>query len=112
MQDDAADQLDVEVAHVQDAAAGFADDGEGFDQDVVEGGALGEFLLEFNGLRGQFGVGELLDGGFALVDGGDERPNPLDLALVLGAEDFGQKGINHAASGGYTLILPYLGRRP
>ena len=63
MQDDAADQLHVEVAHVEDAAAGFADDGEGFDEQVVERGAVGELLLEFDGLGGQFGVGELLDGG-------------------------------------------------
>ena len=44
VQDHAADQLHVEVAHVEDAAAGFADDGEGFDQEVVEGRALGDLL--------------------------------------------------------------------
>ena len=36
MQDDAADQLHVEVAHVEEAAAGFANYGEGFDQQIVE----------------------------------------------------------------------------
>ncbi len=41
VEDDAADQLDVEVAHADDAAAGFADDGEGFGQEVVEGGFFG-----------------------------------------------------------------------
>ena len=37
VQDDAADQLDIEVAHVEDAPAGFADHGESFDENVVEG---------------------------------------------------------------------------
>jgi hypothetical protein len=45
VQHHAADQLHVEMAHVEDAAAGFADYGEGFDQQVVERGALGEFFL-------------------------------------------------------------------
>ncbi len=41
VQDDAADHLDVEVAHLHGALAGFADDGEGLGQDVVEGGFFG-----------------------------------------------------------------------
>ena len=38
MQDNAADRLHIEVAHAGEAAAGFADHGEGFDEQVVEGG--------------------------------------------------------------------------
>ena len=57
----AADELDVEVPHVEDAAAGFADDGEGFDQEVVERGAAGESFFEFDGFGGEIDVGELLD---------------------------------------------------
>ena len=41
VEDDAADQLDVEVAHPDGAFAGFADDGEGLGQDGVEGGFFG-----------------------------------------------------------------------
>ena len=41
VEDDAADQLDVEVAHLDGALAGLADDGEGFGEDVVEGGLFG-----------------------------------------------------------------------
>ena len=44
VQHHAADQLHVEVPHVQRAAAGFADDGEGLRQQVVERLALGEAL--------------------------------------------------------------------
>ena len=42
VQHHAADQLHVEMAHVEDPAAGFAHDREGFDQEVVERGALGD----------------------------------------------------------------------
>ncbi len=41
VQNHAADQLHVEVAHLDAAPAGFADDCEGFGQDLVESGALG-----------------------------------------------------------------------
>ena len=54
VQDDAADQLDIEVPHVEDAAAGFAHGGEGGDQKIVERRALRDLLLELDGLRGQF----------------------------------------------------------
>ena len=95
VQDDAADQLHVEVAHVEEAAAGFADHGEGFDEQVVEGRALGQFYLEFDGFGGQVDIGELLDGRFQVVDGGDDGLNGLDFALVFGAKNLGQNGVNH-----------------
>ena len=53
MQHDAADQLDIEMPHVEDAAAGFAHGGEGGDQQIVERGALRELFPEHDGLRGQ-----------------------------------------------------------
>ena len=49
----AADQLHVEVPHVQHAAAGFAHDGEGFGQQVVERFALGQSLAELGRLGAQ-----------------------------------------------------------
>ena len=45
VQNHAADQLDVEVAHVENAPAGLAAYGEGFDQQVVERGAAGRVFL-------------------------------------------------------------------
>ncbi len=95
MQNDAADQLHVEVAHVKEAAAGFAHGGEGFDEQVVEGGALGQFFLEFDSFGGEIDIGELLEGGGQLVDGVDEGLNGLDFAFVFGAKDLGQDDINH-----------------
>ena len=87
VQDDAADQLDVEVPHVENAAAGFAHGGERRHQNIVERSALRDLLLERDRLRGQFLIGELLDAPLHIVDGRDQRAHGLDVALVLGAED-------------------------
>ncbi len=83
VQDDAADQLHVEVAHVEEAAAGLADHGEGFDEQVVEGRALGQFFLEFDGFGGQIDIGKLLDGWFQVVDCGDDGWMALISRLFL-----------------------------
>ena len=50
VEDDAADELDVEVPHVQHAAAGLAHDGERFRDQVVERRSAGEPLPELGGL--------------------------------------------------------------
>ena len=111
VQHHSADQLDVEMAHVQGAAAGFARDGERLDQYIVERGALREFFLEFDGLMGELLVGELLDGGFQIVDRGYQRPHRLDLACVPRAENLGEDSVKH--SGDYFLFyqLPAEERR-
>ena len=95
MQDHAADQLHVEVPHVEDAAAGFAADGEGFDQQVVERCAVGERFFEFDGFGGEIDVARAAGFGLEIVDGGDDRAHRLDFALVLGAENF-RKGRHRA----------------
>jgi len=46
------------MAHVDEAAAGFPDDGEGFDQKVVEGRSLSNLFLELDGLGGEVDVGQ------------------------------------------------------
>ena len=88
------------------ALAGFADDGEGFGEDVVEGGLFGgdalvlfrgvfdaferggDALAELGGLGAELLVGERLDGGLEVVDLLDERHEALDGAFVAGAKDF------------------------
>ena len=50
VQRESADELHVEVAHLERAARGLADHREGFGRDVVERLALGEPLAEFVGL--------------------------------------------------------------
>src|SRR5439155_11164803 len=95
VQHHAADQLDVEVAHVENPAASFAHYGEGFDQQVVERRALRNFFFELNGLGRQIDVGKFAELRLKLVNGRHGGQHRLDFTLVLGAKDFGQKGINH-----------------
>ena len=95
VQDHAADQLNVEMTHVEHAAAGLADHGKGFDQKVVERGALSDSFFEFNSFSGQIDIGELTKSGFEVGDFRDRRQHALDFTFVFSSEDFGQNGINH-----------------
>ncbi len=89
------------------APAGFADDGEGLGEDVVEGGlfggdalvfvfrgvldafeGVGDALAELDGLGAELVVGERLDGGLEGVDLRDDGHEALDGALVAGTKDF------------------------
>ena len=104
VEDHAADQLDVEVAHLDGALAGFADDGEGFGEDVVEGGFFGgdarssasvdafdgggDALAEFGGLGAELLVGERLDGGLEVVDLPTIGIRRLTARSLLVPEDF------------------------
>ncbi len=90
MEDDAADELDVEVPHIEGALAGLAADGKRFDQEVVERFAVGQPLLEFDGLRGEIGVRELLHLRLEVADGRDSGTDRLDLTLVFRSEDLGE----------------------
>jgi hypothetical protein len=121
VQDDAAHELRVEVAHVQHALAAFAADGERLGQQRVErslqvgfghldrGLVAGDFLLRFfEGLHGreearaelvrlgaQAGVGKRADLRLERVDLGDDRPHRLHVPLVLRAEHHGQEFVDH-----------------
>jgi hypothetical protein len=92
------------VAHTDDAAAGLADDGEGFGEELVEGGffgggdligvgetfdGLGDAGAELDGLGGELLVGEGLEGLLEGVDLGEDGKHALDGAFIGGAEDFG-----------------------
>ena len=94
VQHDAADQLHVEVPHVQRALAGLADHREGFGQQVVQRLAVGEPLAEFDGLSPERLVRERLDFRFFGVDLGDERTDAFQLALVLGADDLRKERVD------------------
>ncbi len=71
------------------------DGGEGFDHNVVELRAVLELFPERDGSRGKGFVGELLDGGFEIVNSGDDRTHRLDFALVPGAKYFGEGCVDH-----------------
>ena len=92
---DAADELHVEVPHVQHAAAGLAHDGERLGQQVVERLAVGDARAELGRLGAQLLVGQRLDRRLERVDLLDERANRFQLALVLGADDLGEESVEH-----------------
>ncbi len=114
VQDGAADDLHVEVAHADDAFAGFAHDGESFGQQGIErgffGGAqfvglglLGSKALMASAMRARnstvlarscSSVSAEMVGSRALTCC-DERKQTLDGTLVGGAEDFGDDGVDH-----------------
>jgi hypothetical protein len=98
------------VPHEEHAAAGFADEGEGFGQQVVERLALDGAGPEIVAALAQSGVGKRRQLALAFADGADEWTQALELALVLRADDFGEEGVeNHgigtvgALPGGTTI---------
>ena len=86
VEDHAAEELLVEVAHAGGAAGSLAHDGEGFGQQVVEAFAGRETAFELGGLAGQRGVAEFLDVGFEGVDLFHVFHQALDFPLVVVAE--------------------------
>ena len=115
VEDGAADELHVEVAHADGAFTGFADYGEGFREDSFEGfvfggvdgvnhlrraglngvggncdfgACVGYAGAEFGSLSAQLVVRKGLNGGLEGVDLRDEGHEALDGALVAGTEDF------------------------
>src|SRR5215510_5083378 len=104
MQNNAADELDIEMAHVQDTPPCFTGDGEGFRKDFIQ-----DFLAGFSALRvvlntletfayaatkllgfgAKLLVRELLHLRFECVNLVDERTNPFEFAFVRGAKYLG-----------------------
>ena len=104
VQHHAADQLHVEVTHVERAPAGLAHHGEGLGQNIFQKlvfrraplvivfqalQAFGQALAELVGLGAQLGIGQGLHLRFERINLLDLRLQALDLALVLGAENLG-----------------------
>ena len=80
--DDAANHLDVEVAHTEDAGGCFSDGCEGFGEDVVEGFAAVETGFELVGERGEVVVHQTAHRVFVCVDVVDDRLEQFELLLV------------------------------
>ncbi len=90
----AADELHVEVPHVEDAAACLARHREGFGQEVVQGLPLGQPLLELPGLGRELRVGERPQRRLQLADPLNDGADALQLPLVLGPDDLCEDGID------------------
>ena len=87
VQGGAAHQLHVVVALAEHPPAGLADDGEGLDQQVVEGLAAVEPLAELAGLGLEGVVVEALHLGLEVADVGHQRLERPDLLALTGAEE-------------------------
>ncbi len=107
----AADELHVEVPHVQRPLARLADHGKRVGQQVVERLAVRQPLAQLARAASQLVVRQLLDFGFLGVDLQDDRPDALEIALVLRADDLGENRVeNHAGDRtGISLILSHIG---
>ncbi len=118
MQDHAADQLHVEMAHAEHAAAGLAHHGERLRQQGVQPLALFMAAAELAGPGLQRLVRERADGGFERVDARDSLGILLDQAVIATAEDLLEKAGDHgvrsrkSAGKGKTAILAWEGKPP
>jgi len=95
VQDHAADQLDVVVAHAEHALRGLAHHRESLRQQGVEAFALLDARLELRRLGLQLGIAELLHLRFKRVDLLLDLLVALEQAFVTTAEQAGQDLIEH-----------------
>ena len=82
MQDDPADQLDVEMALAEHPPGRLSHHGEGFLQQLVQGLAAPEALTKFDGLGPQRLVAQRLDVGLEAVDLRHPAREGLDLTVI------------------------------
>jgi hypothetical protein len=92
-----AEELDVEVAHVQRAAAGLAHHGEGLQQQVVEGRPLGQALAELRGHPPELRVAHRLELWLELVDLRHGGLHLLQLPGVFGADHLLENPLDHGS---------------
>jgi len=100
----AANHLHVEMAQAKRPAGGLAHHGEGFGQQVGQGGALGQAGAELGGLGLQRRVGQCFHGGFQRVDLGHAALVRLQRALVGGTEDGAGDGSEHETPFGSAMV--------
>ena len=93
VQHDAADELHVEVAHVEHAPACLAHDGKGLGQQLVQRLPGGDALPQLDGLESQLLIGEPEQRGLDSVDLLNQGRDALQLALVLCADDLGENRV-------------------
>jgi hypothetical protein len=99
VQHHAADQLHVEMAHVEDAAAGLANHGERTQPFL---NALPELVR----LGAQLRVSELLHLWFEGIDGPDPGHHALDHPLVLGPKDLANQCVDQTVKSFRGRELP------
>ena len=96
VQRDAADNLNVEVAHIDGPPGGLTDRGEGLGQQLLQGLTGGAASSEFVGPGPELGIRELLQLGLEDVDALDRLAHPSNLPLVTATDDFPDYTRDHA----------------
>ena len=96
---DAAEQLDVEVAHVESAPAGLAHHRERFGEHRFE-----RFPVTDPGAKGlrpraKLVAGECGERRLQCVDALDGSAHPAQLPVIAGADDLAEQGLDHGACG-------------
>ena len=106
VQHHAADQLHVEMAHVQRALAGLAHHREGLRQQRIQRLALRQAVFEFIGLGAQVGVAQGGDARFQGVDPVRDLAHPADHAVIAAAKNgfqnvhqFSRERLRHSGRG-------------
>ena len=102
MQHHAADQLHVEMAHVQHPLACLAHHGKGFGQQRIEGFPLRHARPELVGLGTQRLVGQRADSRLQRIDLADNRRILLDQPIIAAAKNFFEKAGNHYGNRWYA----------
>ena len=82
----ATDELDIEMAHVEDPLARLAHHGEGLGQEFVQRSPIGQALAEFSGLGAQRLIGERRHRVFQGVDLLHHHPHAFQQAFIAAAE--------------------------
>ena len=91
----AAQDLDVEMPHVQSSAGCLTRHGERLWQNVIEGFPALKPPPQFFGLVFQLGIRKISDFRFQRIHMLYQRPHPLELTLVLRAKNLAQYCSNH-----------------
>ena len=98
MQNHAADQLDVEMPHVEHPPSRFTNHRESVGQQIVERLALIGALAQVGGTPAEVGIAEGADRRFPIVDLRQRRLHTLEIPLVLRAEYFPEDVLQHQSS--------------
>ena len=106
VQENSADELDIEVAHVQGALGDFPDGCKCFGKNLIQSLPVGKPLPEFRSQLRQLDIREARHLRFQLVDSLDDRGDLLQIPLVLAADDFGENRAEHwrMSPDGYKLM--------
>src|SRR6185312_1121076 len=105
MQHDAADELHVEVAHPNRAAASLAHHREGVGQNIVQCRAVGQLLLEVGGPLAELFIGQCLHLIFEGIDLIHNRPKRLQFFFIGVTEHLGDEA--HLRYQSFVMLILY-----